>query len=99
MKIFGHDQPWHIEVDAEDLIPQRLQEKIKIAVEEEMCMTVEDYLSRRTRLLLLDAAQAIRVAPLIAELMAGVMNKDQTWKQQQVQDFNLIAKNYLPTIN
>jgi glycerol-3-phosphate dehydrogenase len=66
------------------------------AVQNEMCMTVEDALSRRTRALLLDAKAAIESAPLVANLMAKEMNEDDDWIKKQIADFNLTAKNYLP---
>lgn len=69
------------------------------AVQHEMCMTVEDALSRRTRALLLDAKAAIESAPLVAQLMATEMRKDKEWVKKQIEDFNLIANNYLPTTN
>ena len=61
-----------------------------------MCMTVEDALSRRTRALLLDAKAAMETAPLIASIIAKELNKDDEWIKTQVEDFNTIAKNYLP---
>ncbi len=67
------------------------------AVQNEMCMTVEDGLSRRTRALFLNANAAIEAAPITAELMADVMGKDEAWKKQEVQNFYLVAKHYLPT--
>ena len=66
------------------------------AVQEEMCMTIEDALSRRTRALLLDAKAAIEAAPLVAQLMATAMKKDEQWIQQQLEAFYAIAKHYLP---
>lgn len=69
------------------------------AVQNEMCMTVEDALSRRTRALLLDAKAAIESAPLVANLMAKEMNKDEQWIKEQINIFNSVAKNYLPTSN
>ena len=66
------------------------------AVQEEMCMTIEDALSRRTRALLLDAGAAIEAAPLVAQLMAAAMKKDEHWIQQQLEAFYAIAKHYLP---
>jgi len=73
---------------------EELKAAIKKSVEEEMCMTVEDFLSRRTRQLLLDAKAAITIAPLIATLMAEEMNKDEFWIKEQINNFNLIAKSY-----
>jgi glycerol-3-phosphate dehydrogenase len=69
------------------------------SVRQEMCMTVEDALSRRTRALLLDAKAAIESASLVAEIMANEMSKDENWISQQVKDFNEIAKHYLPKNN
>lgn len=69
---------------------------ISWAVQEEMCMTVEDALSRRTRALLLDARAAMEAAPLVAALMAGQMGKDENWIKLQTDAFNSVAKNYLP---
>ncbi len=66
------------------------------AVQEEMCMTIEDALSRRTRALLLDAKAAIEAAPLVAELMAAAMKQGPDWIQEQLTTFYAIAKHYLP---
>lgn len=66
------------------------------AVQQEMCMTVEDALSRRTRALLLDAKAAIEAAPAVAAIMADHMQQDNAWVQEQVQAFTSLAKRYLP---
>jgi glycerol-3-phosphate dehydrogenase len=59
-------------------------------------MTVEDYLSRRTRHLLLDARSAVEVAPQVAVAMAEIMKKDETWIQQQLAAFRQLAAHYIP---
>jgi glycerol-3-phosphate dehydrogenase len=69
------------------------------AVQNEMCMCVEDFLSRRTRALLLDARSAIESASKVAEIMAAEMNKDGTWIKNQIESFISVAKNYLPASN
>lgn len=69
------------------------------AVRNEMCMTVEDLLARRSRALFLDAKAAIESAPFVAGLMAKEMGKDENWIKKQVENFNLTAKNYLPISN
>lgn len=66
------------------------------AVRDEMCMTIEDFLARRTRLLLLDARAAMDAAPEVARLMAEEMNRDDSWIQEQINNFNSVAENYLP---
>ena len=66
------------------------------AVRNEMAMTIEDVLARRTRLLFLDARAAITAAPLVARLMAKEMYKDDAWIEDQVNKFNTLANTYLP---
>ncbi len=66
------------------------------AVQEEMCMTVDDALSRRTRSILLDARAALEAAPAVAALMAKLMNKDEKWISGQLLAFKKIAVNYIP---
>ncbi len=65
------------------------------AVRQEMAMTVEDVLARRTRALFLDAAAAIEAAPLVASIMAAEMNKSEVWEKQQVKAFEMVARQYL----
>ncbi|HLG38093.1 MAG TPA: glycerol-3-phosphate dehydrogenase/oxidase [Chitinophagaceae bacterium] len=96
LKLCGHDQPV-MPAEIFRLTKDELKVLIKKSVEREMCMTVEDFLSRRTRCLLLDAKESIEVSPLIAGMMAEEMNKDNTWIQEQISSFKSIAKNYLPT--
>jgi len=74
-----------------------IKAEIVWAVQNEMCMTAEDALSRRTRALLLDARAAMEAAPLVTSIMAEELSKDETWIKKQVEDFNAIAKNYLPS--
>jgi len=66
------------------------------AVQQEMCMTIEDALSRRTRALLLDAKAAIEAAPVVGAIMANEMKKEAGWIKIQLDAFYSIAKNYLP---
>jgi glycerol-3-phosphate dehydrogenase len=92
LKLHGHDQPCY---PANSIASK----DIRKAVMDEMCMTVEDYLSRRTRHLLLDAKSAVEAAPQVAKIMAGKMNKDDSWVDQQIIDFTKLAKNYIPSAN
>ena len=94
----GHGKPVASPGTA-SLTNEELKAFIKKSVEEEMCMTVEDFLSRRTRQLLLNAHEAIKAAPLVAKLMAEEMNKDENWIKEQINNFNVIAINYSPTTN
>ena len=65
------------------------------AVREELCMTVEDALSRRTRSLLLDARAAIECAGPVAELLAAELGRDRSWQGDQVAEFGALAAGYL----
>jgi len=69
------------------------------AVQNEMCMTVEDALARRTRALLLDAKAAIESASLVANMIAKEIGKNEPWIKDQIDSFISVAKNYLPTSN
>lgn len=72
-------------------------ENIRKFIEEEMAVSIEDVLARRTRLLFLDAHKAIQAAPLVAKHMAAVLNKDEDWLQSEVDEFIALGKNYLPS--
>ena len=65
------------------------------AVREELCMTVEDALSRRTRSLLLDARAAMECAGAVAELLAAELGRDRSWQEEQVVEFGVLAAGYL----
>lgn len=95
LKIQGHDQPPPV-VSIEGLTDEGLAALIRQSVQQELCMTVEDFLSRRTRQLLLNAELAIQKAPQVATIMAQYLAKDESWETEQINNFNSIAKNYLP---
>ncbi|MCW8848770.1 MAG: glycerol-3-phosphate dehydrogenase/oxidase [Melioribacteraceae bacterium] len=65
------------------------------AVRNEMARTVDDFLSRRTRMLIKNAKVSIEVAPKVAEIMASELNKDYEWVQNQVREFKTIADKYI----
>ena len=64
------------------------------AARHEMARTVEDVLSRRTRCLLLDARESIRIAPQVAHILAMELEKDEQWAKQQVHEYELVAQQY-----
>ena len=66
------------------------------SVQNEMCMTVEDALARRTRALFLDAQAATDAAPIVASILAREMKKDFNWQQNQIDSFLKVAATYLP---
>lgn len=65
------------------------------AVGHEMAMTLEDVLARRTRALFLDAKAALQAAPYVAELMRKELSQDLHWKENQLREFEELAKNYI----
>ncbi len=65
------------------------------AVRNELAQTVEDVLSRRVRILFLDAKAAITAAPEVASILAQELGKDENWQKNQVENFEKVAKNYI----
>lgn len=67
------------------------------AVQKEMARSVEDFLSRRTRAIQLDARESIRLAPVVAKIMAQELGYDQKWEKEQISSFTFHANTYLLT--
>ena len=65
------------------------------AAREEMARTVEDFLSRRTRMLILDARSSLKAAPMVAELMARELGRGEAWVREQVEQYKELAMGYL----
>jgi glycerol-3-phosphate dehydrogenase len=61
----------------------------------EMCRTVEDFLARRVRALFLNSGAALKMAPLVAKLMATELQRDEQWQKEQVAQFNKLASQYM----
>lgn len=61
----------------------------------EMAYNLEDVLVRRTRAVLLDARASIEAANKVAQLMAKELNKDDDWINEQINNYKLIAQQYL----
>jgi glycerol-3-phosphate dehydrogenase len=84
--------------DARQWISESLQihkSQVLWAVQEEMALTVEDVLARRTRALLLDARESIRISRTVAEIMAKALGKDEQWITEQVSAFSAMAGKYV----
>ncbi|MFT4022969.1 MAG: glycerol-3-phosphate dehydrogenase/oxidase [Flavihumibacter sp.] len=73
------------------------QSMIVWAVREEMCMTAEDALCRRTRAILLNAKAAVAAAGLTASLIANEYGYTKTWEAEQVAQFTRLAEQYQVT--
>ncbi|MEX0326236.1 MAG: glycerol-3-phosphate dehydrogenase/oxidase [Puniceicoccaceae bacterium] len=63
----------------------------------EMAMTVEDVLARRTRSLFLNARASIEAAGDTATLLAGELGHNEQWAQEQVEAFTSMARHYVYT--
>jgi glycerol-3-phosphate dehydrogenase len=60
----------------------------------EMARTVEDILARRQRALFLDARAAIEMAPVVAEILAEELGRDEEWQKTQIEQFIELARGY-----
>jgi glycerol-3-phosphate dehydrogenase len=65
------------------------------AARNEMARTVEDFLSRRTRILLLDARASMEMAPAVAALLAEELRREDGWEEEQVRVYRELAQDYL----
>lgn len=69
--------------------------QIIYAVRHEMAIKLEDVLARRTRALILDAEEAKRIAPSVAEIMAREAGHDKKWVENQLEEFYHLADKYI----
>jgi len=65
------------------------------AIRHEMARTIDDVLSRRVRLLFLDARAAIAVSEKVAQLLAEELEYDETWAKEQAVEFKKLANGFL----
>ncbi|MFV1884068.1 MAG: FAD-dependent oxidoreductase [Balneola sp.] len=72
-----------------------LKGEVVWAVRNELAVTIEDVLSRRTRALLLDAKASLEMAPEVGRLIASEFGYDDAWVQQEVKEYEALAKNYI----
>jgi glycerol-3-phosphate dehydrogenase len=66
------------------------------AARSEMARTVEDVLSRRTRLLVLDARASLVAAPRVAALLARELGRGAAWAERQVAEYRAVVERHLP---
>ena len=81
-----------------ELLHERLEftkAEVIWAVRYEMARSIEDVLSRRVRVLFLDAKAAIEMAPRVGELLRKELNQTEAWKIQQISEFTEIAQQYV----
>ena len=83
--------------DSGKLLHARLpfeQAEVRWAARFEMARTVEDVLARRTRALFLDAHASIDAAPVVSQILAAELGRDEAWRKDQVEKFVSIASGY-----
>ncbi len=72
-----------------------LKVEVVWATRYEMARTVEDVLARRTRSLLLGAKASMKIAPMVARLMARELKRDKTWEKKTVENYLNVAQAYV----
>lgn len=100
LHVYGTDTEKILQLDEdgnESLSDQLHLSKNQIiwAVREEMAMSVEDVLARRSRALFLNAEATLALAPKVAEIIAEEAGHDQDWIDQQIKEFTALTQNYL----
>lgn len=94
LELLARDCP-HLQEPLHPDFPYRAADVVWSA-RKEMARTVEDFLSRRTRVLVLDARAAVQMAPKAAQVLAEELGRDDAWRQRQIEEFGAIARQYLP---
>ncbi|MCD2424271.1 glycerol-3-phosphate dehydrogenase/oxidase [Niabella pedocola] len=95
---YGSDAAYIKEKSNGHWISERLRinkAQVEWAVSNEMARTVEDVLARRTRALLLDARESIRISGAVANIMARALDKDERWEKEETERFNGLAQQYI----
>ncbi|HLN21820.1 MAG TPA: glycerol-3-phosphate dehydrogenase/oxidase [Bacteroidales bacterium] len=80
------------------LIDNRLpycRAEIRWICRNEMPVTLEDVLARRTRSLLLDARASLDIAPEVVSIMSVELGFDENWKNNQLAAYREYVKKYL----
>lgn len=85
--------PSYGDVISEDL--HIIKAQVILAIRNELARNVIDVLARRTRALFLNAKESVRIAPIVADIMAVELNRDKKWKEHQIKTFNTIAQGYI----
>jgi glycerol-3-phosphate dehydrogenase len=101
--IYGTDIPKILELqNQEPKLKQKLHQdydytlaEVVWAIRYEMARTIDDVLSRRVRLLFLDARAAITVSEKVAQLLAEELGYDENWAKDQAVQFKKLANGFL----
>lgn len=72
-----------------------LKAEVVLHVRKEFARTVEDVLARRIRTLFLDARASIKIAPIVAKILAKELKKSYEWESKQIKEYSKLANEYL----
>jgi glycerol-3-phosphate dehydrogenase len=86
--------PIHRSAPLAALDERSLATAVADAVRYEQAHRVDDVLARRYRLLFLDVASAIRLAPAVADALARESGRDLAWRDAELQRFVTLASRY-----
>ena len=106
MKLYGSDASFILDLQKQNPEwAERIHEdypytgaEVVWAVREEMAQKIEDFLSRRCRILLLDAKASMQMAPKVAAIMAKELGNDDEWITEELEEFYKLARKYLINI-
>jgi len=79
-----------------DQLPTIKDDFIRECARTMLARSVEDVLARRSRLLFVHAAEAVRHAPHVAQILAEELKFDEHWVATQVEEFRETAQGYFP---
>lgn len=82
------------EPDLKKIISKKLninKAQVVWSVRNEMARNIEDFLARRVRAQLLDAKESIKIAPVVAEIMANELGKTKKWQEEQVNNYEKLT--------
>lgn len=102
MSLYGSDRTGiQALIDADPTLGERLhpdyghtRAQVVWAVRNEMARKLDDVLSRRIRVLLLDPTTAWQMAPEVARLMAKELGKEEAWIKQALSEFQKLVEKY-----
>jgi glycerol-3-phosphate dehydrogenase len=104
-RVYGSDLEQLSKISAEEpelgaaLHPQLPYKKREVvwAARYEQARTTEDVLARRTRALFLNARAAIEIAPEVSQLLSAELNRDESFRVRDLENFNRVALKYIYT--
>ncbi len=68
----------------------------RLGIQEEMAVSIEDLLARRSRCLFLNAGAAREAAPAVARLLSRELGHDEAWQTEALNTFEQVAAAFQP---